>query len=167
MRVAHYVRLHWLASLLCFSGSLLLVVSSLGLDPTEVRYVGGGGLLAGIGLFALLQAWLNLKVGTGLQHPKSEEGYPVSPSGVWVDEDTPLEPGSRVLAFWQGYWWRAEVVSLRAGGRVMVRYRGWDRAWDEVHKRTQLQFDAGEGQADHDVVFDTRRAPPRDQDVPG
>ena len=46
------------------------------------------------------------------QVPHSAAGFPVEPSGVLVEPETPLEVGSTVLAFSQGHWWHAEVIAL-------------------------------------------------------
>src|SRR5207247_3573610 len=56
--------------------------------------------------------------------------------------DTPLEPGSRVLACSQGLWRRARVIALENDDRVRLNYVGWDPSWEESHRRSQLQLDA-------------------------
>lgn len=69
-------------------------------------------------------------------------GVPVAPTGVWVKPDTLLEPGSRILAFSQGQWWRARVIALEDGNeRVRINFVGWDPRWEESHRRSQLQLD--------------------------
>jgi len=67
------------------------------------------------------------------------EAMPVEPSGRPVGPDTPLEAGARVLAEWQGYWFRARVVSLVDDGTVLIHYEGWDDMWDEAVPRSRLQ----------------------------
>ena len=57
------------------------------------------------------------------EYPTSAEGVPVEPSGIAVSADTPLKPGSTVLAFSQGRWWRANVVAVR-GDVVTISYPG-------------------------------------------
>ena len=58
-----------------------------------------------------------------MEYPTSPEGNPVEPSEVPVRHDTPLRPGSRVLAFQQERWWRAEVIRLEPGGQVRIQRR--------------------------------------------
>ncbi|MCI0680847.1 MAG: hypothetical protein L0Y71_01985 [Gemmataceae bacterium] len=72
---------------------------------------------------------------------ESPAGVPVAPTGVWVQPDTPLEPGSLVLACSQGHWWRARVLALEDRDRVRVNFVGWDPRWEESHRRSQLQLD--------------------------
>jgi hypothetical protein len=60
-----------------------------------------------------------------------------------VDEDAMLEVGERLLAPWGDHWWRVEVVEVGPGDRVLVRYVGWDEAWEEPHRRRHLQRDVG------------------------
>jgi hypothetical protein len=67
------------------------------------------------------------------------EAMPVAPSGRPVTPDTPLEAGSPVLAEWQGYWFRARVVSPEDDGTVVIHYEGWDDMWDEAVPRSRLQ----------------------------
>src|SRR5262249_13580406 len=31
-----------------------------------------------------------------------------------------------------GYWWPAEVLEVRAGGRLKIRFSGYDSSWDRV-----------------------------------
>jgi hypothetical protein len=78
-----------------------------------------------------------------LEFPNSVDGNPVEPSGIPVRSDTRLEEGSTVLAFSQGRWWRAEVVRVEPGGRVRIRFPGWDPKWDESVPRSELQVDLG------------------------
>jgi hypothetical protein len=73
---------------------------------------------------------------------------PVEPSGIAVDADTPLEVGSRVLADWNGIWWRAQVIGLESGGRVRVHYLGWEDRWDETVPRSRLQVDLSDSLGD-------------------
>jgi hypothetical protein len=76
------------------------------------------------------------------QVPRSSAGFPVEPTGIPVEPETPLEVGSTVLAFSQGRWWRAEVTALE-GEHVRLRYPGWDQFWDESKPRSELQVDLG------------------------
>ena len=80
--------------------------------------------------------------------PHSAAGFPVEPSGIPVELQTPLEAGSTVLAFSQGRWWRAEVIALEDEEHVRLHYPGWDRAWDETKPRIELQVDLGVGTED-------------------
>ena len=75
-------------------------------------------------------------------HLESTDGVPVAPTGIWVQPHTPLEAGSRVLAFSQGQWWRARVIALEAHEeRVRINFIGWDPRYEESHRRSQLQLD--------------------------
>jgi hypothetical protein len=76
--------------------------------------------------------------------PKSSEGFPVEPSGITVEPETPLEVGSIVLAFSQGRWWRAEVVALEENEMVRIHFPGWDAKWDVSVPRGELQVYLGE-----------------------
>jgi hypothetical protein len=76
-----------------------------------------------------------------VEYPSSDEGNPVEPSDIYVDEFTPLEIGSTVLAQWGGRWWRAEVIGLEGTDHVRVHYPGWDSKWDDTIARDQLQVD--------------------------
>ena len=73
------------------------------------------------------------------QVPRSAAGFPVEPSGIPVELETPLDVGSTVLAFSQGRWWRAEVTALEGEEHVRLHYPGWDpsgtRADPEVSYR--------------------------------
>ena len=76
-----------------------------------------------------------------MEYPHSDEGIPVEPSEIPVGPETPLEVGSRVLAYSQGRWWRAEVVSLEGEDHVKIHFPGWDPKWDTVVAREELQVD--------------------------
>ncbi len=67
-------------------------------------------------------------------------GYPVDPAGQSVLEDTSLKPGDRVIAWWNGDWWKAEVIEVHPDGKIKVHYTGWDSQWDEVLERDRLQL---------------------------
>jgi hypothetical protein len=77
------------------------------------------------------------------QVPLSAAGFPVEPSGIPVEVETPLEVGSTVLAFSQGRWWRAQVTALEGEECVRLHYPGWDSYWDESRPRSELQVDFG------------------------
>jgi hypothetical protein len=81
---------------------------------------------------------------SGLETPKGEEGFPVEPSGIAVEPETPLEVGSVVLSFSQGRWWRAEVVALEGDEDVRIHYPGWDSKWDVTVPRSELQVYLGD-----------------------
>jgi hypothetical protein len=76
-----------------------------------------------------------------VEYPQTDEGRPVPPSNVPVGPETPLKVGSRVLAFSQGRWWRADVIGLEPGDRVKLHFPGWDAKWDTVVPRAELQVD--------------------------
>jgi hypothetical protein len=76
-----------------------------------------------------------------IEFPKSSEGRPVQPTDIPVTEHTPLEIGSRVLAFSQGRWWRAEIVGFEGDDLVHLHFPGWDDKWDLVVPREELQVD--------------------------
>jgi hypothetical protein len=71
-------------------------------------------------------------------HP---DQWPVAPSGVQVGPDTPLGPGSRVLAYSEGHWWRARVVAVEDGGMVRIHFAGWDPTRQFCVPRGYLQLD--------------------------
>ena len=73
--------------------------------------------------------------------PLTQEGLPVEPSGVPVPPDVPLEPGMPLLAYSQGKWWRATVVTVEAGDVVVVGFPGWDQRRRERVPRKHLQID--------------------------
>jgi hypothetical protein len=75
--------------------------------------------------------------------PLSAAGYPVEPSGIPVEPETPLEIGSAVLAFAQGRWWRAEVTALEGEECVRIHYMAWEPTCDETVPRSKLQVDLG------------------------
>jgi hypothetical protein len=77
----------------------------------------------------------------GMAYPDSAAGNPVEASEVYVDEDTTLDVGSRVLSFSQERWWRAEVIGIEDDGRVKIHYPGWGSEWDVVVAREELQVD--------------------------
>jgi hypothetical protein len=81
---------------------------------------------------------------SALEMPKGEEGYPVEPSGITVEPETPLEVGSIVLAYSQGRWWRAEVVALEGDDDVRIHFPGWDSKWDVTVPRNELQVYLGD-----------------------
>jgi hypothetical protein len=70
---------------------------------------------------------------------------PVQPSGIPVEDDTPLEAGMNVLANWQGFWFRARVIAIEGPDRIRVHYEGWEDRWDETMPRSKLQLLAGDG----------------------
>jgi hypothetical protein len=74
-------------------------------------------------------------------YPQSSAGFPVEPSGVHLDPETPLDIGAIVLAYSQGRWWRAEVVALDGEDTVTIHYPGWDSTWDVTVPKTELQVD--------------------------
>ncbi len=106
------------------------------------------GIIIAVGL--VVAAWLiSRRPSSGgmippqdrMELPLSTAGHPVEPSGIAVDDDTPLERGSTVLAYSQGRWWRASVVHVKTDGTIRIRYPGWDPKWDETVPREELQVD--------------------------
>ena len=81
---------------------------------------------------------------TLFEAPKGSEGFPVEPSGIAVEPETPLEVGSIVLSYSQGRWWRAEVVAIEENDMVRVHFPGWDEKWDVSVPRGELQVYLGE-----------------------
>jgi hypothetical protein len=73
--------------------------------------------------------------------PLTQEGLPVEPSGVPVPADVPLEPGMPLLAYSQGKWWRATVITVEAGDVAVVGFPGWDQRRRERVPRKRLQID--------------------------
>jgi hypothetical protein len=118
-------------------GTILVVLSWI--IGTVTAAVGWAGFIV-----ALMGAVLTRLPASQQQasYPESPEGKPVAPTGIWVQPDTPLEPGSRVLAHSRGQWWRARVIALEDGDRVRLNFLGWDPNWEESHRRSQLQLDA-------------------------
>jgi hypothetical protein len=86
--------------------------------------------------------------------PQSTAGFPVEPSGVRVELETPLEVGSSVLAFSQARWWRAEVTALEGEEQVRIHFAGWDSSWDESVSKDSLQVDLGSGADDRPSYSD-------------
>ena len=78
------------------------------------------------------------------ESPESSEGFPVEPSGIAIEPETPLDVGSIVLSYSQGRWWRAEVVALEGDDDVCVHFPGWDSKWDVTVPRGELQVFLGE-----------------------
>jgi hypothetical protein len=90
------------------TGAALIVANWLEMVSFQVAQV--GFLLAMVGAVI---TWL----------PSRPAGFvpgqePVPPSGIEVRHDTPLDVGSRVLAFSQGYWLRARVVAIEDSDMV-------------------------------------------------
>jgi hypothetical protein len=59
-----------------------------------------------------------------LAAPLSAAGFPVDRTGIPVNPETRLEPGSAVLAFSHGRWWRAEVTALEGEDLARIHYAG-------------------------------------------
>lgn len=76
-----------------------------------------------------------------MEFPANAEGEPVEPSGVSFQPETPLEVGTRVLAFSMDRWWRADVIALEGDDMVRIHYPGWDSSWDVTVPKTELQVD--------------------------
>ena len=118
-------------------GTVLIVLSWLGTVPPLVGWTGFAICLVGA-----MFTWMpQVQPDQHFLTPQSPEAAPVAPTNLWVQADTVLEPGSRVLAFSQGQWWRARVIALEDNDRVRINYFGWDPKWEESHRRSQLQLD--------------------------
>ena len=143
MRMLHFVYLHRIFSLFLVVGWVILFLGLTGIVPFGSTTIGfavvGIATLFGFGI----QVWFSFQ-GRDVNFPSSPEGFPSQPSNVWVNEGSPLDVGTRVLAYWQNQWWRAVVVGEESKDRVLVHYVGWNPIWNEVHKRTELQFDTTE-----------------------
>jgi len=96
------------------------------------------------------QQFANLGIGPILEAPHSADGCPIEPSGIAVEEDTPLRVGGTVLSFSQGRWWRAEILGFERDGNVRLHYPGWDTKWDTTVPREELQIDLLGPDADRD-----------------
>jgi hypothetical protein len=77
------------------------------------------------------------------ESPAGAEGFPVEPSGIAIEPETPLDVGSVVLSYSQGRWWRAEVVALEDDDLVRIHFPGWDEKWDVSVPRGELQVYLG------------------------
>lgn len=75
--------------------------------------------------------------------PQSSEGYPVEPSGIQMQPETPLDVGTIVLSCSHGQWWRAEVVAIEENDMVRIHYPGWESHWDASVPKTELQVYLG------------------------
>lgn len=131
-------------------GTVLIVLGWMGVVPPLVGWTGFS-----ISLICAMFTWVPSTQKIVMQ-PLSPDAAPVAATGVWVQTDSPLEPGSRVLAFSQGSWWRARVISLEGKDRVRVNFVGWDPRWEESHRRSQLQLDE-----DLEEVSDKPEEPPK------
>jgi hypothetical protein len=81
-----------------------------------------------------------------VEYPLSKEGFPVEPSGVPIEPGAALEVGSKVLAYEEDRWWRAEVVEVQPDDMVRIHFPGWDPRWDKSVAKNALQRDmAGNG----------------------
>lgn len=129
------MRLYRFAWLLWIVGTVLIVLSWFSAVTNQVGWAGFAIAMVGV-----LLSWLGYRGDQGF-HQLPPEQQPVPPSGVEVDHDTPLEEGARVLAYSQGYWWRARIVAIEDGEMVRVDFPGWDPGLQYRVPRTQLQLD--------------------------
>lgn len=132
VRVRGAMQLYRFAWLLWIVGTVLILLSWTSAVSPTVGWAGFAVALVGVAL-----SWVSNRA----FYPLPPEQKPVSPSGVAVGPDTPLEQGSRVLAYSQGYWWRARVVAIEDGEMVRVDFPGWDPSWQVRVPRSQLQVD--------------------------
>jgi hypothetical protein len=77
---------------------------------------------------------------SAVEYPHSTDGNPVEPSGLPLDPSAPLKVGSRVLAYEQNRWWRAEVVEMQ-GDTARIHFPGWDPHWDKNVPTSELQME--------------------------
>ena len=68
------------------------------------------------------------------------KGTPVESSGIAVTDKSLLKVGQSVQVKSGSLWWAAKILSMESGGRIKVRFDGWDSSWDEVVQRAQLQL---------------------------
>jgi hypothetical protein len=116
-------------------GMVFIVMSWLGIVPNEVGWLGFA-----ICLVAAAASYLPQKQDPS-QYPLTREGLPVEPSDIPVTPETPLAPGTPLLAYSQGKWWRATVVAVEPDGLVLVAFPGWDPHLRDRFPRKLLQID--------------------------
>ena len=121
-----------LAWLLWLGGTSVILLSWVGAVSPTVGWVGFAVTLAGCGL-----SWLANQP----SYPVAPEQRPVRPSGVALAPDCQLAKGAAVLAYSQGYWWRARVVALEDNAIVRLEFPGWDPSMQMRVPRDQLQVD--------------------------
>jgi len=100
--------------------------------------------LFAVGLEFLLQTWMPAFL--RLEWPYTLEGFPVKPSGIWVQEATPVTIGTPVLVM-EGdsdAVYKGKVLRLLSGGWVRVRFLGWSKLWDVDCQLSSLQLDIGD-----------------------
>jgi hypothetical protein len=164
MKYYHFARLQMIAILLCLLGMFMFTVHT-GLMVSFIDFRSSAWfflvpvalITVGFILSFSLSLWLRYKIGSDHVSPHSPEGMPVSPTGIWVDAETLLEPGSFVLALLQGQWHRAVVVEMKSGDRFLVHFLGWDSFWDQIQRRGKLQVMAD------DLPTEPTPAPPKDE----
>jgi hypothetical protein len=129
------MQLYRLAWVLWIVGAVLIVLSWISAVTPLVGWVGFAISMTGV-----LLSWV---ANQGKQSFRDwrPELQPVPPSGLEIDHDTPLVVGSPVLAFTQGYWWRARIVAIEDDEMVRVDFPGWDPSVQMRVPRTQLQLD--------------------------
>jgi hypothetical protein len=118
----------------------VFVLVCAGILPRKVGTIAVFLVLITAVISAAVRVWVILAYGPGVASPKSEDGRATKPTGIWVDDETPLQMGMEVLAYTQHKWWNALVVGFESRGRAMVHYVGWSHVWDETHDRKRLQF---------------------------
>jgi hypothetical protein len=134
--------LHQFAWFLWVVGTIFVVLSWTG---TVTPTAGWAGFV--VALVGVLLSQFRQGEDDRLAYPLTQEGFPVEPSGVAVPADLRLEVGTPVLAYSQGRWWRATVVSAEDEEEVVIGYPGWDPEWAERVPRKRLQLDLDERRA--------------------
>lgn len=142
MRAYHLAWICLMSQVAMFAAVVLLFVTLFFAPFDSALFnVALGVIVTGVLVNMAVRLYLHVKVGPQGPCPLTPDGFPTTPSGVWVDADTPLSIGAEVFALSQGHWYRGAVINLKSRGRVVVRYQGWDPFWDEIHQRTKLQLD--------------------------
>jgi hypothetical protein len=138
--VRNVMAIYRFAWLLWLGGTIVILLSWVDAVSPTVGWAGFAVTLAGCAL-----SW----IASQPPYPVSPEQKPVSPSGVSIGTDTALEKGAAVLAYSQGYWWRARVVALEENSFVRIEFPGWDPSMQMRVPQDQLQVDV---QASRDAM---------------
>jgi len=110
---------------LWIGGPSLIVLSWLNAVPVEVGWLGFA-----VSMVGAVISYIPRKEARHF-YPLTQEGFPVEPSGAPVPADMALPPGTPLLAFSQGRWWRATVIAVEENGEIEVGFPGWDPDWRE------------------------------------
>jgi hypothetical protein len=155
------MRIQQIAWILWVVGTALIVASWMGAVTPTVGWIGFA--VAGVGA---LISWIPASADRS-QYPLNQEGLPVEPSGAPLPSDMALEPGTPLLAYSRGQWWRATVITPQGDG-ALVRFPGWDAKRVEQIPRRLLQIDPDPNRkpiALPDVVLDKWQEKPRSDET--